>query len=365
MDSTPSTAGYSRILNQGLRLFFSELFRVSLRHPSQALHFLRVVLWQRSAARVRNRQAAAGLHVPPIAIFSITNKCNLRCKGCYAQAIRGDAPDALTENQVRSIIAQATDLGISFFVIAGGEPLMRPEFLAIAAAFPKALFLLATNGTLLDATMIGTLAAQKNTVPLLSLEGNQAQTDDRRGSGVYKALRERMTQLREAGVFFSLALTVTRPNFRTLTDTAFIADAVGAGCKFFLFLEYTPVREGTEDWVITDEQRAAMKGLLLDLKRTHNAVFIGVPWDEEESGGCLAAGRGFVHISAEGKLEPCPFAPYSDTDLRALPLAQGLKSRLLQSLRDHHDQFAETSGGCALWKNREAVRAMVNAFAAK
>jgi len=353
------TVGTTVVLNKGLRVFFSELLRVSLRHPSQALHFLRVVLWQRSAARLRWRQTKTGLQVPPIAIFSITNKCNLRCKGCYAQAIRGDAPDALSDDQVRNIIKQATDLGVSFFVIAGGEPLMRPEFLAIAADFPKALFLLATNGTLLDAATIQTLTAQKNTVPLLSLEGNQAQTDDRRGQGIYRGLRERMAQLHAAGVFLSLSLTVTRHNFRTLTDATFIADAVRAGCKFFLFLEYTPVREGTEDWVITDEQRAEMKGLLAHLKRNHNAVFIGVPWDEEESGGCLAAGRGFVHISAEGKLEPCPFAPYSDTDLRTVPLAQGLRSRLLQSLRDNHAQFAETSDGCALWKNRDAVRAML------
>jgi len=63
-------------LNQGLRIFFSEFVRVSLRHPSQALFFARTVLWQGRAARLR-----AGLLIPPIVIFSITNGCNLRCKG--------------------------------------------------------------------------------------------------------------------------------------------------------------------------------------------------------------------------------------------------------------------------------------------
>ena len=68
-------------LNQGLRLFFSEFVRVSLRHPSQALFFARTVLWQAAAARRRARAARGGLTVPPIAIFSITNRCNLRCEG--------------------------------------------------------------------------------------------------------------------------------------------------------------------------------------------------------------------------------------------------------------------------------------------
>jgi MoaA/NifB/PqqE/SkfB family radical SAM enzyme len=47
-----------------------------------------------------------------------------------------------------------------------------------------------------------------------------------------------------------------------------------------------------------------------------NHHLFAVPWDEEEQGGCLASGQGFVHISAAGALEPCPFAPYSDTNGR-------------------------------------------------
>ena len=68
-------------LNQGLRIFFSEFVRVSLRHPIQALFFARTILWQGRAARARAHYAADGLTVPPIAIFSITNKCNLHLEG--------------------------------------------------------------------------------------------------------------------------------------------------------------------------------------------------------------------------------------------------------------------------------------------
>ena len=62
-------------LNWGLRIFFSEFVRVSLRRPSQAAFFARTVLWQGRAARLRARQAREGVHVPSIAIFSITNGC--------------------------------------------------------------------------------------------------------------------------------------------------------------------------------------------------------------------------------------------------------------------------------------------------
>jgi MoaA/NifB/PqqE/SkfB family radical SAM enzyme len=207
--------------------------------------------------------------------------------------------------------------------------------------------------------MVERLTGQLNTVPVLSIEGNQHQTDDRRGAGVHARLAERMETLRKAGIFFSLSITITRENFDTVTDAAFLRRAVEAGCRFFLLLEYTPIREGTDDWVITEEQRERMKGIVAAARRELPAVFTAVPWDEEAQGGCLAAGRGFVHISATGDVEPCPFAPYSDASLTGLPLRQALQSPFLASMRANHEMFAETQGGCALWKNRDTVESLL------
>ena len=346
-------------LNQGLRIFFSEFVRVSLRRPSQALFFARTVLWQGRAARRRAAEARDGTHVPPIAIFSITNRCNLKCKGCYAQAIRGDAPDELSTAQLRDIVGQAEEAGISFFVIAGGEPLVRPEIIDIARDHPRIIFLIATNGLLLDDALMDRLAGLRNIVPALSIEGNQAETDGRRGAGVHEHLQRKMAELKRRGIFFSLSLTVTRDNFPTVTEPGFVENAIREGCRLLLFLEYTPIREGTENWVITESQRDEMKDLIASFRSRFNAVFIAVPWDEEEQGGCLASGRGFVHISATGDLEPCPFAPYSDVNLKGVPLKEALRSRFLSVMRANHDLFAETSSGCALWNNRDRVRALL------
>ena len=222
------------------------------------------------------------------------------------------------------------------------------------------IFLLVTNGLLLDAALIQRLSAQRNTVPVLSIEGNQAETDERRGRGVHARLQSKMEELKRAGIFFSLSFTVTRTNFEVVTDPRFLQDAVDAGCRFFLHLEYTPIREGTDQWVITDAQRSEMKKRVAAFRNRLPAVFIAVPWDEEEQGGCLASGRGFVHISATGDLEPCPFAPYSDTSLLRVPFRKALESRFLRAMRDNHALFAETDGGCALWRNREAVESLLN-----
>ena len=69
-----------------------------------------------------------------------------------------------------------------------------------------------------------------------------------------------MEELKRAGIFFSLSFTVTRSNFDTVTDPAFARRRSEAGCRLFFFLEYTPIRAGTDEWVITDEQREADEG---------------------------------------------------------------------------------------------------------
>jgi MoaA/NifB/PqqE/SkfB family radical SAM enzyme len=72
----------------------------------------------------------------------------------------------------------------------------------------------------------------------------------------------------------------------------------------------------------------------------------------------LSSGRGFIHISADGKLEPCPMAPYSDSDLNNMTLKEALKSKLLKEIRDHHNEL-ETKGSCTLNENKEWVENLI------
>ena len=119
----------ARVLNRSLNVFFKDALRVALTNPSQAYHFLRTAGWQKTAARTRSKWERKGLHVPPMLIFSITNRCNLHCKGCYNWALRPQLGMELDGAKLQSVIGEAKELGISFVMIAGGEPLVRPEIL--------------------------------------------------------------------------------------------------------------------------------------------------------------------------------------------------------------------------------------------
>ena len=108
--------------------------------------------------------------------------------------------------------------------------------------------------------------------------------------------------------------------------------------------------------IITKEQKAMLPSRLALLRKSIPALFISLPGDEEKFGGCLAAGRGFAHISAAGNLEPCPFAPFSDMNLREKSLKEILGSPFMNRIRKSHRLLGEANGGCTLWENREWVQ---------
>jgi MoaA/NifB/PqqE/SkfB family radical SAM enzyme len=350
---------YTGVINKELMYFFRDALRISINSPRQALFFLRTLGWQARAARVRARWKQQGFHVPAVMIFSITHRCNLRCKGCYAQALHGSSNGDMPESKLRSIFDEARELGISFAVLAGGEPLVRPEILDITQDYPDIISLMFTNGTLIDDAFLAKFRAQRHLVPVISMEGYQEDTDGRRGRGIYGYLQTIIPKLQERGIFYAVSLTVTRSNFDTVTGEPFIKDLLGLGCQFFVYLEYTPIREGTEDWVITDEQRASLPGTMSAYRQKYPALFVAVPGDEDRFGGCLAGGRGFVHISAEGDLEACPFAPYSDTNLRDLSLKKALQSELLKAIRENSSRLKRERGGCVLWGKRETIDSLL------
>jgi len=356
--TTMDEKSYINPLNQSLRVFFGEGLRVSLRQPSQAFYFFRTLIWQWEAVRLRSRWKQKGVQVPPIMIFSITNQCNLRCKGCYHHALRSLSEAELNDAKLRNVITEARELGISFVVLAGGEPLVRHEILNITRDFPDILFFMFTNGLLINSEVAGQFRRQRNVVPIVSFEGYREDTDNRRGNGVYERLQATVKLLKSKKVFFGTSLTLTRSNFATVSNNEFIKNLAGQGCKLFFFVEYSPTQKGTEDWVITDEQRASLSRLMSSYRSKFSALFISVPGDEKEFGGCLSAGRGFIHVSAEGNVEPCPFVPYSDTNLRDSSLRDALQSPFLKTIRETQE-MSEGKGGCALWENREWVQSLL------
>jgi MoaA/NifB/PqqE/SkfB family radical SAM enzyme len=338
---------------------FKGALGASLADPRFALFFLGTLRRQKTAARRRDELEKGGLRVPPLLIASLTAQCNLNCKGCYSRAHRRSQDGELRGDEWIRIIGEAEALGVSIVMLAGGEPFLRPDLLDITERFPRLVFPVFTNGLVMTESFLRRLKKQKHVIPVASIEGFEAHTDGRRGEGVYDRIRETLRSFKRAGLFYGASVTVNRGNFEQAVDEGFIRSLFESGCRLFFFIEYTPVDESADNLVLTEPQRGRLRAIEEKMRSSFRGVFIVFPGDEEQYGGCLAAGRGFVHVGPDGSLEPCPFAPYSDTNLRRMSFGDALQSVLLKRIRDNHDKLNETGGGCALWKNREWVRSLV------
>jgi len=312
-----------------------------------SLEILARLAFQRRQAIRRAAAAREGRTVPAVLIASVTRRCNLDCAGCYSKALRPDGRGAapeLSDDRLAEIIEEAVGIGVGVFMIAGGEPLLRRGFLERVAAMRGVIAPVFTNGTLMDEEAEGLFGG--TLVPVFSVEGSEAFTAARRGAGVQELALSRARSIRDRGGLFGLSVTVTSENCDAVLSAEFRDFVAELGAAVLFLVEYVPVVPGTDRLALAAGQRARINDASLDPLLP--CAIVRLPGDEEAYGGCLAAGRGFAHLSPEGRLEACPFAPYSDSSAAESGLAAALDSPLMRAIRERHSELTETRGGCAL-----------------
>lgn len=352
-------------MNAGINSLLLDAVKVSLRKPAQ-LKFLRAFLGNLGTAqRKREELGKQGLNVPPFLIASITTNCNLFCTGCYSRANNESCHTSGTQGRPldtarwEKLFQEAEEMGVCFILLAGGEPMLRFDVLEAAGKYPGIIFPIFTNGTLIDDRMMSYLETHRNLIPVISLEGNREETDSRRGIGVYDKVTDMMAEMQARKVFFGTSVTVTRSNLGLVTDPGFVKGMKKSGCSLVFYVEYVPADQVSRPLALTGQDRIILEKSVQALKETSGMLVISFPGDEKETGGCLAAGRGFVHINMDGSVEPCPFSPYSDTNLANITLMEALQSPFLSKMREDGFLLGEHSGGCLLFEKQEEVRSML------
>ncbi|WNY24025.1 GTP 3',8-cyclase [Methanimicrococcus hongohii] len=333
----------------------------SLRNEKEREFISKMIPALKEDSKIRDGWEKKGVHIPPFIITGISTECNLRCSGCYSRAFDacGDSSkkNEMTSKEWKNIFSQADDLGISIILLAGGEPMVRKDILETAAEFPKILFPIFTNGTMIDEEAIDFFDKNRNLIPVLSIEGKKEETNLRRGEGVYEKVEESVKKMTEKGLFFGFSITLTNENIHATTSIEFVSELESNGCSAIFYVEYVPAQKGSESLVLTETDRDFQgKQMKILRNKFKNLIFMAFPEDEKYLDGCLAAGRGFFYINAFGGAEPCPFSPFSDMNLKDHTILEALESPLFRKLRE--DGILEQEhhgGGCILFENKESV----------
>jgi MoaA/NifB/PqqE/SkfB family radical SAM enzyme len=348
---------YKRLFSKSVNLSLKAAASILADYPESAHSFAKIAKNQKTAEKKRKGLAEEGIEVPPLIIVSATDSCNLACSGCYsclnAKKVCADAE--LNSERIAEILAEAFELGVAVVMLAGGEPLLNHDWLHALGTHKEMVGIVFTNGTLLGEQQREWFGHHRHVIPTISIEGNKAQTDARRGEGIYDMATKAMADLRVNKIPFGISVTMTAQNIDNILLDSFVEDYLQKGCHLFIFVEYVPVKQGTEPMVLSKDEKTRLKAFSRTCAEKYPALFVPFPGDEEPFDGCLAAGRGFVHISASGDVEPCPFAPFSDVNLAEMSLKEALASTFLAKIREKHHLLkeGEGNGGCALWHNRE------------
>jgi MoaA/NifB/PqqE/SkfB family radical SAM enzyme len=352
---------YNSLLNLSINDFFHNTLKSTFENMGCGDYLAQAKTIQNKALEKRLKWEKQDLYVPPFMILSVTNQCNLACKGCYFYAQKRVTEKEMDGQMIRKILEEATEFGVSIIFIAGGEPMIRKDLLKITQQFTDIIFLIFSNGSLINDKTITELGKQRHVVPVLSFEGYKYETDNRRGLGIFECLKKVIEDMRKSRIFFGISLTVTRNNFHVIFNDDNIKRFIDDGCKIFFFIEYTPILKETKNLLITEQQKADITNFLSKFRLSYQALFVAFPGDEKKFGGCLGAGRGLFHISPDGAVELCPFAPLSDIHLKNFSLKEALgTSKLLRTVREKIDAFEKDSGGCVLWENRHKINSLLH-----
>jgi MoaA/NifB/PqqE/SkfB family radical SAM enzyme len=289
------------------------LHRLIDERPAAARAILRFLhTW--TADMYRRKSLAEGGEVNPCTVvIDPTDRCNLSCPGCYAQSTR-DGSD-LTYDQLVQIVRQVVDMGVTLITISGGEPFLRERqdqtLTRLARRFSDRGFLVYTNGTMIDEPIAERLGRAGNVFPAISVEGFEHQTDRRRGKGIYEQNRTARQRLARHGVMAGFSATVTRENCESICSDEFIDLRIREGDLFGWFFLMHPIgRAPRPDLMVTAEQRLMLRQTVHRWRQQQRPIFLGDFWNDGHlSGGCIAGGRDYFHIYANGDISPCVFTP--------------------------------------------------------
>lgn len=299
-------------------------------------------------------------NIPWAILLDPTSACNLHCTGCWA-AEYGNKLN-LSLNEIDSIIQQGKELGVYMYIYTGGEPMVRSkDIIALCQKHSDCQFLAFTNATLIDEAFADDMLRVKNFIPAISLEGFEMATDGRRGNGVYQKVLRTMSILRQKRLPFGISACYTSQNLDSISSDEFIDQLIKWGAQFIWYFHYMPVgNDAVPALMPNPQQRKAMYYRIREIRSTKPLFAMDFQNDGEYVGGCIAGGRRYLHINANGDVDPCVFVHYSDSNIREKSLLDCLRSPMFMAYHDGQPFNDNHLLPCPMLENPEKLREMVH-----
>ena len=331
-------------------------------NPNYAKKFLLNLGYEaffRGTKTIRANREKYNCNIPWLILFDPTDACNMHCVGCWSGTY--GHKNNMSYEDMDKIVTQGKELGTYLYFMTGGEPTVRKnDILKLAEKHNDCMFGLFSNSTLIDEELCKKIVELGNITFLLSIEGTPETNDGRRGDGHYAAVMKAMDLLKQYGIIFGTSICYTRANVEAVTDEKFLRFIADKGARFGFYFHYMPVgNDAVPELMPTPQQRSGVYEKIRRYRATKPLFALDFQNDAEYVGGCIAGGHRYLHINANGDIDPCVFIHYSDSNIREKTLLEALQSPMMMAYHDNQPFNDNMLRPCPMLENPDKLRAMV------
>lgn len=317
----------------------------------------------RGTKTIRANREKYDCNIPWLILFDPTDACNMHCVGCWSGTY--GRKHNLTFEEMDKIVTEGKELGAYLYMMTGGEPMVRKnDIFKLAEKHSDCFFGLYSNSTMIDEEVCKKVRDLGNITFMLSIEGTPDTNDARRGSGHYEKVLKAMDLLKKYGIVFGTSICYTSQNIEAVTDEKFIRFIADKGARFGFFFHYMPVgKNAVPSLMPTPQQRKEIIERIRYFRSDKCDIgFFPMDFqnDGEYVGGCIAGGRNYFHINANGDAEPCVFIHFSDTNIHDNSILEMLQSPLFKKYHEGQPFNRNQLRPCPMLENPDLLREMVD-----
>ncbi len=309
------------------------------------------------------RRLKRGEYFPPFLYLSIINSCNLRCQGCWVDV---EEKDAIELETLHRTIREAKAHGNSFFGILGGEPFMHPELLDLLEAHRDCYFQVFTNGQFITEKVAQRLRRMGNTTPLISIEGREVTSDERRGKKeVYSRTLRGLDHCIREKILTGVATSVCQSNIDELLTEGWLRELIARGVHYVWYHSYRPMGPKPNfQLALRPDQLVRIREFVTTMRARLPIAIIDAYYDGQGQALCPMSTGISHHVGPRGDIEPCPIIQFATESIRD---PRGIYATMRDSafLRDFRQLSARHTRGCVVLERPDLVRDIVRKHGAR
>jgi MoaA/NifB/PqqE/SkfB family radical SAM enzyme len=298
-----------------------------------------------------------GEFFPPFLYVSVINTCNLRCQGCWVDV--AGKQTKIDRPAMDRLINEAKAVGNAFFGILGGEPFMHKELLDILEGHPDVYFQVFTNGHFITDEVAKRLRKMGNVTPLISVEGSEIVSDERRGRpNVLSQTLQGLQHCLDNRVLTGVCTSVCKSNIDDLLKKAWVDRLIKMGVMYCWFHVYRVVGPHSSPELALDaDDLRRVRHFVVNTRATQPIIVIDAYHDGAGQALCPAV-TGFTHhIGPAGDIEPCPIIQLAKESIHdQRPLREVFNESAF--LRDFRQTVAQHTRGCVVLERPDLLEAL-------